>query len=220
MTTWNLTVREGSVVYSPVGLRLVDDLTNLPPLGNVQAILDIKDANGNWQQTGVLPAMNSDAVLTYPGLERHAIVTGLPTRDYRVRLIADYYIPYYRINADGIVFTAYPFNDENPPKVFAKVPANTALLPAKNYPFPPNIPVLRGVVVDATGKAVQDASVTQGNTERAITDEKGRFALPLRWVVPNTNTLIDASNERNQQTGSITIQIPADLGKSQTISIN
>lgn len=219
MTTWNLTIDHGSVVYSPVGLRLLDDLTNLPPFGNLQAILDIKDASGNWQQTSILPAMSSDAVLTYPGLERHAIVTGLPARDYRVRLIADYYIPYYRINTDGIVFTAYPFNDENPPAAFAKVPADTVLLPAKNYPFPPNVPVLRGVVVDATGKAVQDAAVTQGNTERVVTDEKGRFALPLRWVVPNTNTPIDASS-RSAQTGSITIQIPADLGKSQTISIN
>jgi hypothetical protein len=220
MTTWDLTVREINFTYSPVGLRLLDDLTNQTPLGKVQAILDTKDANGNWQQTNIKASMNSDGVLAYPGLERHAIVTGQPSRQYRVRLVADLYIPYYRINADGIVFTAYPFNDENPPSTVVKVPTDTALVPAKNYPFPPNVPVLRGIVVDATGKQIPDVSVTQGNTERTLTDAKGQFALPLRWVIPKTDTLIDAINQRNGQTRTITIQIPADLGRSQTISIN
>jgi hypothetical protein len=220
MITWQMTVSEGKVSYSPVGLRLLDELTNQPPIGNVTAYLDIKNSGGTWQVTNITGARNSDAVLSYPDLERHGVVAGLSPRQYRVRLSADFYIPYYRLNAEGIVFTAYPFNDSNPPAQVVTVPTDTVLLPASNYPFAPNIPVLRGIVVDATGKTVRDVSVTQGNTERAITDEKGNFALPLRWAQSNVNVPIDATDQRTGHTGSINIQLPADLGKSHIISIS
>jgi hypothetical protein len=220
MTTWQLTISEGKASYSLVGLRLLDELTNQPPISKVTACLDIQNSGGTWQATNIAGTWNSDAVLMYPDLERHAVVIGLSPRQYRVRLSADLYIPYYRLSADGIIFTAYPFNDTNPPAQVVKVPADTLLLPASNYPFAPNIPVLRGIVVDATGKVVRDVSVSQGNTERAITDNKGNFALPLRWAPSNVNVPIDASDQRTGRTGSINIQLPADLGKSHTISIS
>jgi len=155
VTTWVTTVAESKVIYSPVGLRLLDELTNKAPLGSVQAVLDIQDSGGAWRTTDILDNRSPGAVVTYCGLERHAVVTGLQPRQYRVRLTADYYIPYYRINADGIVFTAYPYNDDNPPAQIVQVPMDTPLLPAPNYPFASHIPVLRGIVVDAAGKPVQ-----------------------------------------------------------------
>jgi hypothetical protein len=219
MTTWTMTVADGKVTYSPIGMRLIDELTNQVPIGNVYSFLDIKDASGVWRETGIQSSRNTDAVLAYPGLERHATVTGLQPPQYRVRLKADFYIPYYLINADGIVFNAYPYNDTNPPAQVVTVPTDTPLLPATNYPFAPQIPVLRGIVVDASGKAVANASVSQGNTERVLSDAQGQFALPLRWVQQNTLVPIDASDARTARTGSIHIQIPAALGKSQKISI-
>jgi hypothetical protein len=219
VTTWITTPAEFKVIYSPVGLRLLDELTNQAPLGSVQAILDIQDSAGAWRTTDIKDNRTPDDVVTYCNLERHAVVTGLPSRQYRVRLIADYYLPYYRINAEGIAFTAYPYNDNHPPAQIVRVPIDTPLLPAPNYPFASYIPVLRGTVVDAAGKLVQDASVTQGNNERALTDAQGRFALPLRWVQPNVAVPIDATDQRTGHTGSINVQIPAALGKNQTISI-
>lgn len=220
MTTWITTPTEFKVVYSPVGLRLLDELANQAPLGSVQAVLDIQDPGGAWRTTDIKDNRTPGAVVTYTDLERHAVVTDLQPRQYRVRLTADYYIPYYRINADGIVFTAYPYNDANPPTQIVRIPTDLPLLPAPNYPFASHIPVLRGTVVDAARKPVRDASVTQGNNERALTDVQGRFALPLRWVQPNVAVPIDAADQRTGRTGFINIQIPAALGKNQTISIS
>jgi hypothetical protein len=219
MTTWVTTVVETKKTYSPVALRLLDELTNQPPLGSVQAVLDIQAPNGAWVATEVPDTRTPSAVVCYPGLERHGQVTGLQPRQYRVRLTADYYIPYYHKNSDGIIFTAYPYNDDNAPAQFAKIPADTPLLPATNYPFASHIPVLRGKVVDPNNKPVPDAFVIQGNNERALTDADGRFALPLRWVTPNTNVPIDAS-DRTGRNGSINVQIPAALGADQIIPIS
>jgi hypothetical protein len=220
MTTWVTVPVEMTRLYSPVGLRLLDELTNEPPLGAVQAILDILDANGNWRQTDVQAAVTPSGVVSYPGLERHAIVTGLPSQKYRVRLSADLYIPYYLTNADGIQFSAYPYNDDNPPAVIAKLAMDTPLLPAPNYPFASHIPVLRGAVVDTTGKPVPNAYVTQSNNERALTDQRGTFALPLRWLPANTPSPVDATDQRSGRTGTISIQLPSALNQSQKISIS
>jgi len=220
MTTWVTTPVEGIVLYSPVGLRLLDELTNEVPLGSVQATLDILDAHGNWQPTNIADVRTPSDVVTYPGLERHADITGLPARQYRVRLSADFYIPYYQVSQDGISFTADPYSDTQPPANVVEIATDTPLLPAPNYPFASYIPVLRGVVVDANAKPVPNAYVTQGVTERVLTDSRGTFALPLRWVQPNTAVVIDATDQRTGRTGSIQIQLPGSLGTNQTISIH
>jgi len=221
MTTWVTTGPiEGLVLYSPVGLRLLDELTSEAPIGNVQAALDILDPNGTWRQTDISDARTPSDVVTYPGLERHHDITGLQPRQYRVRLSADYYIPYYQGSQDGITFTASPYSDTQPPANVVVIATDTPLLPATNYPFATYIPVLRGVVVDPANQPVPNVFVTQGNLERVLTDSRGTFALPLRWVAPNTPVPVDASDQRTGRTGSIQIQIPASLGTNQTISIH
>jgi hypothetical protein len=220
MTTWNMTIEEGTRLFSPVGLRLVDELTGEPPLGSVQATLDIQGPGGAWRRTDIPAVMTPSAVIIYPGLERHAQVAGLPARQYRVRLTADLYIPHYRINADGIGFTAWPYNDQNPPAHIVKSPTDTPLVPAVNYPFSAEMPVLRGRVVDAAGNGVPDAYVTQGNNERAVSDARGEYALPLRWVAPNTLVTIDAADQRTGRTGQIDVLLPTSLGSSQNIPIH
>src|SRR5579862_6754648 len=203
--TWVLTPAEATAMYSPVGLRLLDELTNQPPIGSVQATLDVLDQNGAWRQTDIQAAVTPSAVVSYPGLGRHASVIGIPVQKYRVRLSADFYIPFYLKDADGIPFTAYPYNDENPPAVIAGLAIDTQLVPAPNYQFASHIPVLRGVVVDAAKNPVTNAYVTQSNKERALTDSRGEFALPLRWVTAKTKVEIDATDARTGRTGSISI---------------
>jgi hypothetical protein len=221
MTTWVTTTPfEGLILYSPVGLQLLDELTSEAPIGNVQATLDILDANATWQQTDIPEVRTPSGVVTYPGLERHHDITGLQPRQYRVRLVADYYIPYYQGSQDGITFTADPYSDTQPPANAVVISTDTALLPATNYPFATYIPVLRGVVVDAANNPVPNAFVTQGNLERVLTDSRGTYALPLRWLAPNTQVPVDANDQRTGRTGQIQIQLPGSLGKSQTISIH
>jgi hypothetical protein len=220
MTTWGTLAGEVIQLYSPVGLRLVDELTSEPPLGSVLASLDIQDASGNWRPTDIPAVLTPSAVVSYPGLGRQAVVAGLLNRVYRVRLTADLYIPYYLANSAGIQFTAYPYDDSTPPAVVVSLATDTLLLPAPNYPFPSHIPVLRGVVVDANGKAVQNVYVTQGAAERALTDSRGTFALPLRWVQPNAQVAIDATDQYTGRTGTISAQLPGALNSNQTITIN
>jgi hypothetical protein len=220
VTTWVITPAETTQVYSPVGLHLLDELTNEAPIGNVNAFLDLLGANNVWQQTSVQPSVGPSGILTYPGLEFHGNATGLPARQYRIRMTADYYVPFYLAKDDGIAFTAYPYDQTNPPQTIASVAQDTPLLPAPNYPFASHIPVLRGVVVDATNKPVPNAYVTQGNTERALTDVRGTFALPLRWVQSNVQTPIDAVDQRTNRIGTIQIQLPGALARSQTIPIS
>lgn len=218
MITWNTVPVETTRLYSPIGLRLLDELTNQPPLGNVQAILDILDTNGNWQQSSVKAVFTPSAVVSYPGLGRQTTVAGRPVQKCRVRLAADLYLPYYLGTSDGIAFNAYPYNDDNPPAVVSGLAVDTQLLPASNYPFPSHIPVLRGVVLDSLGTPVPNAYVTQSNNERTLTDARGTFALPLRWAKANTPIAIDAA-DRNGRTGTISVQLPAALSTSQKISI-
>lgn len=220
MTKWILWPSETTHLYSPVGLRLVDELTGAAPLGGVSATLDILDPSGKWRQTDISDVRTPSAVVTYPGIGRCADVTVQQPQQYRVRLAADLYIPYYLVAADAIPFTAYPYNDANPPAVVVKTPTDALLVPAPNYPFATHIPVLRGVVVDAANKKVPDVLVTQGNSERTLTDSRGSFALPLRWVAANVATTIDANDQRTGRSGSIPIQLPAALNSNQMITIS
>jgi hypothetical protein len=220
MTQLTTSTPDVTRLYSPIGLRLIDELTNQGPIGSVTAFLDKLGASGTWLQTDVQGVVTPSATVSYPSLERRVSVAGVPAQTYRVRLTADYYIPYYLTNADGIQFQAYPYNDDNPPAVITKMPVDTLLLPGASYPFATHIPVLRGEVVDAAGNPVPNAYVSQSNTERTLTDARGTFALPLRWVQANTPVPIDATDQRTGRSGSISVQIPAALSSNQRILIS
>jgi dienelactone hydrolase len=175
--TWNPVPIETTRLYSPIGLRLLDELTNQPPLGKVQAILDILDTNGNWQQTRVQAVFTPSAVLSYPGLGRQTTVAGRQAQRCRVRLIADLYVPYYLQTADGIAFNVYPYNDDNPPAVVSGSAVDTQLLPAPNYPFPAPMP-------EETMKPVKSIGRDFSNFKPASDDVF--HAYQLLYAYPNT----------------------------------
>jgi hypothetical protein len=209
---------ERSELYSPIGLHLIDEMTGEGPLGTVTAMLDLFDGM-QWHPTEVRNVTTPGGVIIYPGLERTAQPLGKPARHYRVRLNAQWYRPLYRANLDGFEFDAYPYNDDVAPQVIATHAIDTMLLPAPHYPFPNYVPVLRGTVKDAIGKVVADVLVTQGLRERTLTDERGQFALPLRWVADGVPVTIDAADQHTGHVGSLQVTLPADLGKSHTINI-
>ena len=72
---------------------------------------------------------------------------------------------------------------------------------------------------DTAGGTVPDVLVTEGTRERVVTDSRGTFALPLRWVASGTTLVVDATDQRNGRIGTITINFPQDLRTSQTITI-
>lgn len=222
MRRWRTLTDERIELYSPIGLRLIDELTGRMPVGPIRVTLDVSDGTGGWRTTDIKATVSPNGTITYPRLGRQATVDG-PPRRYRIRIEAEVYVPLYRATQDAIEFDTHPYNDANPPRNLAQIrvtqPQDLILTPMPHYQFPGHVPVLRGVVRDAAGKAVADAMVTDGIRERVVTDSRGTFALPLRWATSNPPLTIDASDQRAGRTGSITIQFPQDLRISQTITI-
>ncbi|MGH9719392.1 MAG: hypothetical protein ACRD8O_04220 [Bryobacteraceae bacterium] len=216
---WRIDTSERVEMFTPIAFRLLDDFTGLAPIGSSQYFLDLSDGVGGWLPLTQQPRRSARGILAYPRLDRRLEVIGAPPRHYRFRLTADLYRPFYLANLDGIEFDSFPYNDVEPPAAFAAVTTDVVLTPAAQYPYPAHVPVLRGVVEDAAGERVRDVIVTEGIRERVLTDERGEFALPLRWVPENTPTPIDAEDQRTGRTGTIMIAIPAALGISQTITI-
>jgi hypothetical protein len=220
MTTWQLEPPERIRLFSPIGLRLVDDMTDGDPVGGIRATLDVQTAN-TWTATKIKGVRTPAGIVAYPGLGRTSDPVGKPAITYRIRLDADFYIPVYRATADGIQFQAYPYNNTNDPQQFATTATETRLAPAPAYPFPSHIPVLRGAVTDASGTRAPDVLVFWGtppHQERCITAADGGFALPLRLATGAiTISAIDQRNGRHQDQ---TITLPGDLAKSWTLVIS
>lgn len=218
MRTWRVLADERSELYSPIGLRLLDELTGGPPIGRTEAFLDVEDGAG-WRPTSIRPVRTAGGVVAYPGLGRRADAGG-PARAYRVRIAAELYRPLYLLTVDGLEFDVFPWNDANPPQVQTLHPQDVHLAPAPGYPFPTHLQVLRGRVEDGAGLPVTDTEVRMLNHDWVLSDERGEFALPLRFAVSNVPVPIDALHQRTGRVGSINVILPAALGQSQTIPIS
>jgi hypothetical protein len=220
---WRTLPDERMELYSPIGLKPIDEFTGRAAIGTIRYLLDILESPGVWRETDTKPVVTWGGVVTYPRLERCAEPGGQP-RKYRVRVEAEFYRPFYRATADGIEFDAYSYSNTTPPQNLNQIrvsqPKSLILTPLPQYPFPGHVPVLRGAVNDAAGKPVGDVTVSEGTRERVVTDARGVFALPLRWVGSNAQVNIDATDQRKGRSGSITIQLPQDLATSHTISIS
>jgi hypothetical protein len=218
MRRWRIAAGERRSLYSAVGLRLIDLLTGGLPVGWVQASLDLLGGAG-WQPAPGKLLLSTSGILTAPHLERTAHPGAVPRR-YRIRLTAEFYRPLYQVTLDGVEFDAFPYNDNVAPASFARTTTETLLVPSPAYPFPPHVPVLRGAVVDPAAAPVEDAVLTDPGTERAVTDARGAFALPLRTAAPGAPITITATHPRSARTGSIQVTLPADVGRSQTIQVS
>jgi hypothetical protein len=222
MTNWVTLPGESWVMYSPIGLVLVDEFTTRAPIGAVRPALAIDDGAGSFRATGIDGVITPSATLIYPGLERRHDATGA-ARKYRITVDADFYLPRYQLTPtigtpQGIVFDAYPYNDTTAP---AQPPtyATLALLPGPSYPFESIYPVVRGIVKDGAGAAVAGALVTLGATERVMTDARGAFSIALRWV--SMIAQITAQDDAGH-VGQISVDVtdPNSRDVSQTITIH
>lgn len=221
MRTWRIQPGERSELFSPIGLRLLDQLTGERPIGRVDAFLDVRDGTA-WRPTGIQAVRTPGGVVAYPGLERRADVSG-PARHYRVRITADFYRPVYPSSpVEGFEFDAFPWNDTNPPRSTAQFAQDAKLTPSPGYPFPSFIPVLRGRVVDAAKKPVTDAEVKffeppNQVLSRVLSDERGEFALSLQLA--KIGATLTIKTDYRGRTSTLKVTLPGALGKSLTISI-
>ena len=205
-------------LWSPVGLQLVDDVTKEPPVGEIVAHLDERVGTA-FVPTGIRAVVTPSSVLAYPGLGRRARVPGEPPRTYRVRVDADLYRPFYRASSDGVVFDVPAWNDAEPVTLPLPTFGQLILLPAFHYPYASHVPVLRGEVIDTSMHPVADALVIeQLFGERALTDERGAFGVPLRHLAPGVSDTINVS-DRLARTGSLSVTLPGALASGVLIPI-
>lgn len=220
MIQWRNLPGERTELYNPIGLRPIDELAGGFPLGKVKVNLDLKDSKGDWQVTGTKPVITQGGVISFPGLGRRAEFMGQPPRHYRVRLEAELYRPLYSDpkGTEGQEFDAFPYNDANPPQKLGFV-LDVAMKPAAGYPFPGHLLVLRGSVRDPVGLELSDILISAGTTQSVLSDERGEFALPLSRVQKSTPISVTAEELSGNRKGTITVNIPEDLGKNHTITI-
>ncbi|MGB5755635.1 MAG: hypothetical protein WBM50_01865, partial [Acidimicrobiales bacterium] len=159
MRTWVVRPETRFVMYAPIGLKLVDDLTGGGPIGlrlvdtlrgparGDLAVTLLERVGTELRATGIRPTLTPSTILSYPGLGRTANPAASPPKDYEIRIEADFYRPLYRTTKTGIAFTAFPYDDEqHPPASVPSGPVEIRLLPGPAYPFPNHLPVVRGVV--------------------------------------------------------------------------
>lgn len=220
MTVWQAIPEERRALYSPIGLRLVDDFTGVAPFGRVRVLLDRQTGSGGWEQTAIEGVRTLSDTIIYPGLGRSAYAGVQPPTRYRARVEADHLLPFYLRDLDGIEFDAEAWDDMTPPPGLPAVPITHFLLPAPAYPFPTHIRVLRGTILDPGGNPAPFVEVTDGANERVLSDSRGSFALPLRWPAYNAAVDVFANDVRSGASGQITVNLPAALGSGQLILLN
>lgn len=204
-------------LHCPIALRLVDDFSGGPPVAPARPALEVESSPGVFTPVDRPATLTSGGLLLYPGIGRHLRPTGLPTRRFRVRVEAQGYRPAYRAAADGEIFDVFPWDDDNPPATPLLAPRDSFLYPAPGYPFPREVPVLNGLVVDGSGAPVADVLVHQANIEHTLTDERGAFSLPLRWAA--TGAVIDATDVRRGRQASFNLVLPDDLRRCRTLTV-
>jgi hypothetical protein len=221
---WRPASGERSVRFSPAWFRLLDDVSGREPVERVRVHLDRREG-GDWLPTGLAAYVSSNGSVAFPGLERRRDVVGVPPRQYRIRIEADFYRPLYQGLADGVEFDVLPHNDSTIPP--PPVRRDVVLLPSVVYPYPSHVRPLRGVVVDLVGDPVEHALVETltpigplTRRERTLTDDRGAFALALRWVASGTTASVTATHQRTGRGGAATVTVPDDLDHSQRIPIS
>jgi hypothetical protein len=216
MAGWQELRSERRALFSPVGLRLIDEFTGKSPQGRLKASIDRQVSPGIWAPTGLAAVYTPSGTIAWPGLGRRREPASAPTRRYRARVAAERYRPDYLATVDGVEFDAPAWDDDNDPNPVTRGSTDLYLLPAPVYDFPAWLRVLRGFVQDAQGAPVANVRITTTG-ERVLSDERGVFALPLRWATNGQS--IDAVDARGGRSGQRALSLPGDLQASVTITI-
>jgi hypothetical protein len=224
---------EHTTLHAGLGVRLIDDHTNVLAFGLRRIFLDVDDA-GTWREVPpelLQRATTASGVVWFPWLEKVRDARGRLPRRYRVRATAEYYAPAYLYDAEGVEVLVDPYDDVTPPAA-SPAPVDITLLPAASYPYDPSVPVLRGRVEDIFGEPVPHARVGWLDptvppapplvTDLVLSDDDGEFSLPMRRAPFATPIEIHARRPPPPFPGRFRkqlVQLPGDLSTFLTMTI-
>ena len=215
---WEPLRDERSYLYSPIGLRLLDDFTGNGPIAKVQSSLQMR-RGGDWVNTGVA-ANIANGVITYPGLGRTSNPGDQGSRRFRITLRSRIYKPIYDADSDGIEFVVHAYTDVVPPQNIVKHPLDALLLPTSSYPFPTYTRVLRGRVLNGGARPLLNITVREGQRERVLSERNGSFSLPIRRPALDAVVTIEAIDQRTNRRTLTQVQLPDALASNHDITIN
>jgi len=218
MTQWRVIEADRRTTYCPIALDLRDEFTGGAVLGEVEIELDLQQGT-LWTPSGRRPVRNPSGLLVFTGLGHAVDPAAMPSFKVRVRIAAAYYRPSYRTTVDGLEFDVATYNHAVPPAVSPLMPEMVLMQPNSAYPFGGHLRVLRGRVIDIGGNPVADASIEADGVERVISDEKGAFALPLRWQLPNAAVAVVVDHPRSGRGATPGFTLPGDLVGNHDITI-
>lgn len=206
---------------SPIWIQLRDTFTGAVPRAPVDIRLE-RRIGTRWVPLDHRFRLSSGGDLAVIDLGRTREPALVGTFDVRVWVSAKGLVT--EPEPVEVTITAWPPDAPNVPAG----PTPCRLFPGPAYAFPPRTPVLSGTVVDAGGTGVKRAAVrvdeTIGGTtvtEEVRTDATGAFRLPVRWSAGATT--VAARKARPPQpplTGSITVNVPADLSSIHQIVVS
>lgn len=214
---------ESTRLHAGLGVRLIDDHTQQPPIGWTRVFLDVEEG-GAWRELAPDSArrtVTNGGVIWFPWLERRRDARGRGPVRYRVRVAAELGTPAYLFDRDGVEVLVAPYDEASPPAGTPPV-VEISLLPAANYPFAAAVPVLRGVVKDALGVPVPRALVAWAApsgepslvTDEVLSDDDGEFNLPMRRAPLGAPIDVTARRPPPPDPGmhrTVSVQLPADL---------
>ena len=216
---WAPQPSETRMLYSQIGIKLIDEFTGKYPNHDITAGLAVQQSSGDWQAVNVSATFSPAGNILFPGLGFNSNAGVAPVELYRVSVSSRAYIPEYWRTIEALEFNVHPYDHNNPPAVIPAVPNILVLLPSVGYPFPTHLRVLRGQTIDGAGDPIPYAEITEGVRERVLSDERGTFALPLRWTALVGPVSIDAIDHRTGRTDSQVINLPGDLLSDQTFTL-
>ena len=225
---------EHSSLFAGLGVQLIDEFESVPaqgfevaPIGWTDVEISVDDGGGVFRRIDATSVRTPGGVIWFPYLERYPDARGRAPRTYRIRVTAQFYVPRYAYDADGVDIQVAPYDDVNQPAFVPTLPAKIGLLPTAMYPYADAIPLLHGRVVDTANAPVIDALVSwidaSLQTESVLTDADGEFSLPMRRAPRDTP--IDIHAERppppaGGRSGDTIVRIPQDLSTFHTIQIS
>jgi hypothetical protein len=206
------------VVRVSFAVRLQDLVTRDAPLGEPGMILEREEPANQWTRLDLEPVRTASGLLAHLKLERKRFAGGLPAVSYRFTITSPLYVPRFRATKDWETVTVQPYDDAGTSPSAPTAPIEVDLCPSLLYPFAANVPVIRGTVRDkVTGQPLPDSLVFGGPTGRAITDDRGRYALPL--IGAFTATVVIGATDRLGRNGIVNVTLPDDQFKAVNLTI-
>jgi hypothetical protein len=203
-------------------VKLRDLVTQDAPLGEPGLILEREEPAGQWTRLDpetVRTVRTASGLLAHLKLERRRFASGLPAVQYRFNITSPRYLARFLASRDWETVAVQPYDGAGTSPPAPTAPVNVDLCPSVLYPFGTNVPVIRGTVTDkVTGKALPNTLVFGGPSGSTVTDERGRYALPLIGAAFGVAIVVGAL-DRLGRNGMANVTLPSALAKAVNITI-